>query len=317
MSIEILRNVPLTASVILLVSCRFAASQLLLEIDMSSHESVERCPIVLRASLTNGDASPVSGPLLPADLESFRRLISVLITDEQRHITRLPIQWGTSGPHVTQVEPPMDFEFPSGGTISADLVIAPIIQSPPPPRWAGKSEERFAFLAPGSYNIRIEIYWGENKEIRSESIGLRILPANEADAIARDRLAYRHTAFLTGGDSPPTLADYERDSGGRVDLSRFRELQSILVDFPNSSYAAWIRFWKLHYHGPERDMLRYARDHRDFPLSDNLMMGAAEACFQKREYGLARETVDELLRLFPDGDTKSSAERLRSQLPER
>jgi len=99
-----------------------------------------------------------------------------------------------------------------------------------------------------------------------------------------------------------------------VDLSRYKELQDILDNHPESTYAEWIRFWKLYHQGPWDQALTYAREHREFPLSDNLMFWVAQKYFGQKEYDRSREIVTELFRDFPDTDTRARVLVLQEKL---
>ena len=141
------------------------------------------------------------------------------------------------------------------------------------------------------------------------------------DAEAKERIGLSELTFLEGRAAAPDESCYH---GGKwwkkVDVSRFGKIQKILEDYPDSEYAEWIRFWKLYHHGPVDDGIEYAREHRDFPLSDNLMLRMAERLFHqagkydRATYNRVRELVAELLRDFPDGDTRAEALRLQEKL---
>ena len=121
--------------------------------------------------------------------------------------------------------------------------------------------------------------------------------------------------------SPSNPAYYE---GGKTregaDLSRYKEIQDILEQYPGSSYAEWIRFWKLYSLGTVEEATQYAREHPEFPLSDNLVLHKAERLFHqagkhdKATYDRVRILLDDLLRDFPDGDTRAQALLLQEKL---
>ena len=121
--------------------------------------------------------------------------------------------------------------------------------------------------------------------------------------------------------SPSNPAYYE---GGKTregaDLSRYKEIQDILEQYPGSSYAEWIRFWKLYSLGTVEEATQYAREHPEFPLSDNLVLHKAERLFHqagkhdKATYDRVRILLDDLLRDFPDGDTRAQVLLLQEKL---
>ncbi len=153
------------------------------------------------------------------------------------------------------------------------------------------------------------------EKLASDSFQLTIKPAVGADAPASELVRFRHAGFLEGRDVSVKKSNYDgRKYDGKVDVSRFGEIQKILEAHPDSTYAEWISFWKVYHMGPIDDAVRYAREHKDFPLADNLMFHMAEVRFHKKEYGRARELASELLRDFPDGDTRARVLELQEKL---
>ncbi len=305
------------ALLIFLVYPLAAQSQINLSLSAYSLESVERCPIVFRVVISNNGNNAIIGPLKPDDEFDARRLCAVTIRDSSGRSNIIAVKSGSGGPHVLSTAPVLDIPFPPGAVLAFDCIVVPIIRMAPPPRWAGEAHELYAYLAPGTYTLQAGIYWGAEEELRSNEVEVRIVAAEPSYAGARDHLKYTHAGFLAGDDRPSVTEDYARETNGRINVSRFKEIEGILEQFPSSPYAEWIRFWKVYHHGPMEAMLRYAREHPEFPLSDNLMLRAADGLFEADRHGESREVVEELLRLFPNGDTRQPAERLREKLRNR
>lgn len=77
----------------------------------------------------------------------------------------------------------------------------------------------------------------------------------------------------------------------------------------------WIRFWRISYHASEAEALDYARQHADFPLSDNLMFRVVQRVADSdARHDEAMSLLTELEQLFPDGDAASRARALREKL---
>lgn len=305
------------ALMIALASPLVAQSKMHLSLSAYSPESVERCPIVFRMVVSNNSHNAIMGPLKPDDESGAQRLCVVTIRDGFGRSNNIAVRSGSGGPHVLSTAPVLDIPFPPGASLAFDCIVVPIIRMAPPPRWAGEPQELYAYLEPGTYTIQAGIYWGAEEELRSNEVEVRIAAVDPSHSGARDRLKYAHAGFFVGDDHPSITEDYARETNGRINVSRFKDIQGILEQFPASPYAEWIRFWKLHHHGPKEDMLRYAREHPEFPLSDNLMLRVADGLFEAGRHGESREVVEELLRLYPNGDTKQPAERLKEKLRNR
>jgi len=150
----------------------------------------------------------------------------------------------------------------------------------------------------------------------SDRLELVVKEATGALAEARDKITLGHLNFLEGRDVPPDETYYHVGKlWKKVDVSRFQDIQSIADKFPDSDYAAWIRFWKVYHHASEEEALAYARQHAGFPLSDNLMFRVVQRMADDdARHDEATALLSELEQLFPEGDTASRARALREKL---
>lgn len=204
-------------------------------------------------------------------------------------------------------EPIEIHDFPSGQTISVDRIYSLVVP--------GRRSGQFDFVRPGQYEARVEVAFLRGETLTSNEFTLRIAEATGVDRQARDRIQFVHVAFLEGRDSGLDPSNFDgREFAGRVNVSRFGELQKIMEGFPDSTYARWIRFWKLYHHGPIEDAIGFARNNVDFPLADNLMLHLADAQFNARNFARSRELLRELSERWPDGDTRTPARRLEEKL---
>lgn len=289
-----------------------------LEARAYSETVVERTPLIVRLSLRNNSDATIMTAFPPHQQDLLADHVSLVLRDEQGHVFELTYR---GGPWICATALTPSHPLNPGDVRQVDRLVSLIVRTPPPPRWAGLSVERYKFLPPGSYGGYFQLHLPHGKKLVSNEFWLTILEAKGIDAMARDSVEFGHAGFLEGREAGST--EYYRRGGKTrdgVDVSRFKELQDILDDFPDSPYAEWIRFWKLYHHGPVENALQYAREHPDFPLSDNLMLHMAEGLFHsatkhdRATYDRVRELVAELLRDFPDGDTRAQTLALKEKL---
>jgi hypothetical protein len=275
-------------------------------------EVVEKLPLVVKLTILNAGEDTLYTPFRDCrDAGMITRYTTLMVARGDRTYT---IDY-LGGPKASIPVPPADRPFGGGASLTVERVFSLVMRSPPPQRWAGDPTELMSFLPPGDYSAHAELFIPPDQKIVSDQFEFKVTEAGGAERDARDLISIRHVDFLEGQDRPLDEGDYDgRKSHGKVDVSRFGELQRILVDFPDSTYAKWIRFWKLYHHGPVDAALEYAREHRDFPLSDNLMLHVAEGLFSDKQYGRSREVLAELVRDFPDGDTHARAVALQEKL---
>lgn len=282
-----------------------------LEVQQEQAELVERAPLVIRVVVRNLGGAPIMTVHSGEGLSALVRYAELVLTQGER-VYRVSY---TGGPSPNTPLPPFDSPLAPGEAIEVERVFSLVVQAPPPPRWAGDLRELYQFVSPGTYTAHVELAVGRGEKLASPDFALTVLEAQGIDAEARDRVEFRHVDFLEGHDRPLDESDYDgRKWHGKVDVSRFGELQKILDHYPESTYAEWIRFWKLYHHGPWDEALQYAREHRDFPLSDKLMLRVGEKLFGEKEFDRSREVVGELLRDFPEGDTRQRALELQARL---
>jgi hypothetical protein len=291
-----------------------------LRYDAHSYRSTvtEGLPLVVRATVTNGCTEPVQTYYSRADTGGLLYRYSVLhakAADGREYALSY-----VGGPMPSATEPPAG-ALRGGESVAIDIVRPLVVRRKPPAQWAGDLRDLLEFLAPGIYQGRLRAPDALGRQLESNTFEFTVAEALPSEEEARRCVKIRHVDYFEGRDVPPDLASYDgRPTQGRGDVSRFAELQRILEDYPDSPYAEWIRFWKLYHHGPVDQMLEYARTHRDFPLSDNLMLRVAEGIFNKAgkydraSYDQVRDLTVELLRDFPDGDTRARAEALQEKL---
>ena len=306
--------------IILSGTCGIAYGQdgLALECELYRGEVLERCPVVAKLTVRNTSDTTIQTIFPLNDVELIAIRASLMLRDEQG---RLYVLRYRGGPIAEYPAPIADHGLPPGALLSIDRLFSLVVRTPAPPRWAGRVSERYKFLEPGSYTGHVEVALLGSEKLISNEIELTILEAVGFDKESRDQIQFRHVGFFEGRDPPLKESHYK---GGKtrygVDLTRFKEVQHILDNYPDSAHAEWIRFWKLYHHGPFEDALRYAREHRDFALSDNLILRMAEKLFNqagnydRATYNRARELVVELLRDFPDGDARARTEVLQAKL---
>jgi len=251
-------------------------AQLVLRADLYEPDVLEACPLVAKVTVQNQGNETVFGPLSDRRAGSLTSLLSLVLTD----------------------------------------VVIPLgARRAPPPRWAGNLRELYEFFPPGTYRLHFEVYLFGDQKLISNELELVIRKAEGEEAQGRERLSYRHIGFFSGRDVSIKKSNYDgRKYDGKVDVSRFGEIQKILEEHSDSAYAQWIRFWKLYHMGPIDDAVQYAREHEDFPLADNLMFRMAEVYYQKQDYERARQLAAEVLRDFPNGDTRQRAIDLQEKL---
>jgi hypothetical protein len=292
-------------------------ADLVLEAELYSADILERLPLVAKLILRNVGDEVLHTRFSDRNVEIVARYSALVLTDGER-VYRLTY---IGGPQPNIPLQPADEPLPPRASIVVERVLSLILRTRPPRRSVVKGDDLYKFIPPGLYTGHFEVNALPEKKLVSDHFQLRILEAQGVDAQVRDLIQFRHVGFLEGRDVPLDEAVYR---GGRsrhgADWTRYREIQEILEKYPDSTYAEWIRFWKLYYHGPVEDALQYAREHRDFPLADNLMLRVAEGLFNqagkydRAAYDRGRELVAELLRDFPDGDTRARALELQRKL---
>jgi len=289
----------------------FGQGPLRLEFEPKEQTVLERLPLVVTLAVRNVSDSTVKTIFSARDPETLAERATLILTDENAHTDRIAYR---GGPITCSSEPIEINPLEPGEAHSVERLFSLVTRN----RSRGRKktiDDRYDFLDPGTYRAYFEVYLLRGEKLHSEEFDLVIRQAEAEDALAKERLAVRHAAFLEGRDRPPLVSSYhERKASDRLYESRFVEIQQILDDFPESTYAAWIRFWKVYYHGPIDDAVEYARAHPDFALSDNIMLRMAQSLFQDKQFGRAREIVAEMSQRFPDGDTRAAVQDLQRML---
>lgn len=287
------------------------ASDLELTLSMQEPQVLECLPIVVRLTVTNNGDSDEPVRFDAGTTEGLLAYSSAFLEDAAGTTYRLS---HTAGPQASTVALPARFTLEPKQSVSAEMLALPVVRKPLD-RWSGKELDTFEFAKAGTYEVHYKAEVRPGLVLISNRISIELQTAVGVDAKARERLTIAVAGFFEGRDAPPDEASYHDGKWWRrVDVSRFQEVQRILEDFPNSEYAEWIRFWKVHHHGAPRDAIEYARTHSGFPLADNLMLRAAEQFFNAGEYAQARTTLTELDVRFPDGDARHLAGRTRKHL---
>jgi len=263
-----------------------------------NNDVVEACPLVAKISVLNNGSTPVETILRAKTPGLFERRVHLELSasDGTQYIL---YYFGGSQANIQILRGPDGYGFlRPQQAVTVDRRFSLIVRGTEKPH-----KYAYYFLPPDTYTGEFVVEYKPGDTIRSEPFQLTISKAQGVDAKARDAVKLRHVGFLEGRDPPMSKAAYR---GGRsrhgADYSRFKELQDTMTNFPDSTYAKWIRFWKLYHHGPIDDALQYAQDHPDFPLSDNLMLRMAGNLFGSKQYARCRKVVNEMAKLFPDGD---------------
>lgn len=291
---------------------------LILEAELDTTEVLERLPLVARLTIRNTGKESVDIRFLQRNAGAIKRY-SALVLANGEDVYRLTFVGGPQPnmPLIGAVHP-----LAPGASIVVGRVISLIVRTFPA-LGSGEHDDwhRYKPLVPGLYTGHFEVDVAPGLRLVSNDFELTIVEAQGINRKARDEIAFRHVSFFEGREAG--REEYYHRGGKTqygVDVSGFKELQDILDNYPNSTYAEWIRFWKLYHHGPVEDALQYARDNRDFPLSDNLMLRMAEGLcnqagkYDRATYNRVRQLVAELLRDFPDGDTRAQVLVLQKRL---
>lgn len=292
-------------SVVGLYSALLAQAQrLTLEAVLPDQRVVERCPLIVTLRVRNDTGEPVRTAFPKDDCELIEERSVLLLADSNGKTHRLSCR---GRERVEYPAPAARHVLNPNELRTADRVFSLLELSGPGPD--------YQFLGPGRYTGRVELFHVGQETLVSQGFDVVIAGAIGVDVPVRDLILVGHAAFLEGRDVSTKPSHYDgRQFDGRVDVSRFGQLQKILDAHPSSTYAEWIRFWKVYYMGPLDETLRYAREHHGFPLSDNLLLNCAEGLFNQRDYAGARALAAEILRDFPDGDTRARVEQLQEKL---
>ncbi len=272
----------------------------------------EGLPLVVRVTLANICESPVETWYYADSAGLMERWAVIVAEDVEGDVFRLDYVGGVGA----RVSVPVPMPLVNGAPLVKDFVRSLICREKPPRQWAGKSRDLLRFLPPGSYVAHLEVPHMGGTTLISNDFRFEVVRAQGADAGAKDDLRIAHADFFEGRDRPADEGMYDgRRWYKTVDVSRFGEIQKLLEDYPDSVYAEWIRFWKVYHHGSPEEVLGYARAHRDFPLGDDLMLRVIVQLSNDDEQAQrALELLDELSELFPEGDTRAAALRLKEKL---
>lgn len=281
------------------------------DIRVSDTEVLEFLPLVAQVKVTNICPNPRPSYYRQADPHNLERW-SVLHAKRSDGDSYALTYVGGVQPSETA---PIPLPVAPGETMQTTFVRSLVIRQPPPRRWAGDLRDLLQLLPPGEYVAHCEAPASPGRKLVSNEFEFVVATAKGVDAAARERLKMSCVDFFEGRDVPPDQGCYDGAPWrGKVDVSRFGEIQKILDDFPESDYATWIRFWKLYHHGSAPDALTYAREHKDFPLSDNLLLRKAQQCMNGGDHSAGTELVDEILAAYPDSDVLPQARELRKKL---
>ncbi len=307
----------LLATIVFSVSSAFAESQIVLKAEPYGTAIIERIPVVARLTIENKGARQVMVRFSSEDTERISQYSSLVLSDGE-HEYRFA-NFGEVQGTVTAIPPVYPLE--SGERIVSDRLIFPFSQKPMGRIVFKNRIDRYDFIPPGKYEAHYDLDLGIGEIISSNVFELHILKAENENLKARDMIKKEHVRFFEGADPPPSESFYK--SGGswnRSDLSRFREIQDIVDEAPNTQYAEWVRFWKVYHHGSVDEGIEYARAHREFPLADNLFLHKVQELVRdagksdSKAYDHADELLDELWRDFPGSDTKAASQALKDRI---
>ena len=290
---------------------------LALDVELYSTNILERLPLIAKLTLRNIGDEVLHTRFSERNADMIARDSALVLTDGKR-VYRLTY---VGGPQPNIPLQPADQPLLPRASIVVERVLPLVLRTRLARRAVVKRDDLYEFIPPGIYTGHFEINALPEKITVSEQFQFTIVEAKGVNAKARDWIQFRHMGFLEGRDYPMQESDFDgRKWHGKADVSRYGEIQKILDDYPDSEYAEWIRFWKLYHHGPVDDAIEYARAHRDFPLSDNLMLHEAQRLFNQAgkydrdTYNRVRKLVAEILRDFPNGDTHARALDLQQKL---
>lgn len=284
----------------------------------SQADIIERLPLVFKLTLANTCGHSIDIYYDQKTTSTMEKWAVLRAVDEGGRTYKLVFYGGKVH---TRMRVPIPKPVLPGQTIGKECIRSLLARDHSTRRKTGDQRDPLQSLRPGRYSARVEVPHLQGEKIVSNQFEFTVVEAQGVDAEARDRIGKEHFDFFEGRDHPSDVNFYDgRKWWKKVDISRFGEIQKILDDFPDSTYAEWIRFWKLYHHGPTDEALRYAREHREFPLSDNLMLRMAERVFNRAgkydftTYRRVRELGRELLRDFPNGDSRPAVQRLLKRL---
>lgn len=287
-----------------------------LEVSLFQSRVLDRCPLILTLNVVNAGNSPVREKFSPARPDYLLSHASFLVTSGDGRVHELC--WDGGQPDEGMYAPVQTVR--PNEWVRVDWILPTVVVTRDKHRGP-----QYDFLPIGRYtgHVRLFIIGGM---IESNELTFTIEAPTGDDVAARDLITLTHAALFQGKASALSYADYlsGREPMKGASHARYEELEHVLTEYPKSEYADWIRFWKLFYgldgeYAESREerceaAIRYADAHSDFPLSDNLKFQAARRLKIIGKQARAGEVVAELLRDFPDGDTRAQAQELQEQL---
>jgi len=279
------------------ISGAFGVTDVAIVVSPAVQEIPERCPFVVTVAIENRSDADVRTILdigSPTDLRAatFLTLRALDGTEYSIHCA------GTPQANV--------YRLPSGKTLSAgssitfDRVFLPISWG----RINERSRYQYAYVEPGTYVGQIAINYDVGHNALSNEFAVTIVSLSGEGGLLCNNLPLELAPFLVGGEPPGQASGEAREA-----------LELLLKNQPDSLHARWVRFWKVYHHGTEEEALAYARQHADFPLSDNLMFRVAQhVANDDSRHDDAVALLAELERVFPDGDAAFRAKAVREEL---
>lgn len=294
------------------------AQETLLRVEASLYQSrvADRCPLIVTLGVVNTGAVPVRERFSSGSPNYLVSNASLVLTGTDGRVYEL--NWDGGQPDEGMYAPVHTLH--PNQWVRVDWILPTVVVTRDKHRG-----RHFDFIPTGDYTgrVRVLIMGGT---IESNEFTLTIEAPTGDDAAARDLITVTLAALLQGKASALSYADYlgERDPMKGASHARYEEVEHILTEYPESPYAEWIRFWKLlyaldgEYQQSREDRceaaIRYADGRPDFPLSDNLKFEAARRLTIIGKNARAREVTAELLRDFPDSDTRPQAKKLQEKL---
>jgi hypothetical protein len=278
---------------------------------------IERLPVVVKLTIKNIGAESIAIRFSARDVSQIDQYISLVLTAGGKEL-RIARVTGVRG---TMTSMPAIFPLAPGAAIALDWCVTPLSAKPLKRNFAGSRLDHYSFVSPGAYKGKFQLDAGTGEILSSNEFELRIQEASSTNARAGEMLKKEHLRFLEGVDVPPDEECYRSGRPWRkVDTSRFHEIQKIADQFPDSEYAAWIKFWQVYHHGSVDEGIEYARAHRELPLADNLFLHKVQKLVLEAgksdsiAYDRADELLEELRRDFPDSDTEAASQVLKDRL---
>lgn len=280
-------------------------SNLVLQARLYSQQVVERLPLVIELRLQNRGTRAVECDIGLDRWALMADRSTVELRDASGDLLGLYYRGGLiSALKVAKTE------LAPGEEVVVDRIVSPLALE--------SSTATYRFVGPGEYTGHVKLQVGGAEEVISNEFSVQIVKAIGEDARVRDRIGVKQMSYLEGSHWPTDrVVNGEQKGYERRDAEMFAVLQEILDEHPETTYAQWIRFWKLYHQGPTDKAVRFAREHRDFPLSDNLLFRVAQRAASAGDLDKATELARTLEEDFSTSDSGAHVQLLHEKIAEK